>query len=114
MKRKLITIFLSVVFLNILSIEVSAFDVPSPTSLTNFGEVITRVSSLVTPTAVLGFIGSIIYAGYTRMIPGSSDREEKSMKIAVGAAIGFGIIALAPLLVQILGGIFKVDPNIVS
>ena len=83
---------------------------PSPTNLSNVGELITTASALVAPFAILGFIGSIIYAGYVRMFAlGNAEKEQKAMKIAISAAIGFAIIAMSPLLVKVVANLLKVD-----
>lgn len=93
---------------------VNAEDIPSPTDLETIGDLITKVSGIVTPLAVLGFIFSVIYAGFVRMTAaGNPEKEGKSMKIAVGAAIGFAIIALAPLLVKLLANLLNIDDEII-
>lgn len=115
MKKFLVTI--SFLLLGVLSFpnHVYAAQIPNPTGISDIGTLIARVSGLVTPIAVLGFVGSVIYAGYTRMFAlGDSEKEKKSMKIATGAAIGFAIIAMAPLIVKIFGGLLKVNQDIIS
>jgi len=89
-------------------------EIQNPTLLDDLGEVISQVSKFVAPVAVLGFIFCVIYAGYVRMFAlGNAEKEAKSMKIAISAAIGFAIIALAPVIVRIIGNILKVDEEII-
>lgn len=105
---------LSSIFLSFLSLRFTVYadttgQIQSPTNLTTIGEVISNLSKFVAPVAVLGFLGSVIYAGYIRMFAmGNPDKEAKSMKIAVSAAIGFAIIALAPVVVRIIANILHV------
>jgi len=88
---------------------------PSPTGLQNLGELITKASGVTTPLAVVGFIFTVIYAGFVRMTAaGNPDKEGKSMKIAIGAAVGFAIIALAPLFVRIMASLLDIDTTLVT
>ncbi|MFC1780500.1 hypothetical protein ACFLY9_02300 [Patescibacteria group bacterium] len=90
-------------------------DIPNPTGLKNLGQLIEKASGVVTPLAVVGFIFSVIYAGFVRMTAaGNAEKEAKSMKIAIAAAIGFAIMALAPLLVRVLANFLNVDQDLVS
>lgn len=101
--------------LYLFSMPVQAADVPNVIGIGSLGELIQTVSGLVVPLAVLGFVGTIIYAGYIRMFAtGNPEKEAKSMKVAVGAAIGFAIIALAPLIVKLLATILQVNENVIS
>jgi hypothetical protein len=95
--------------------SVYAVDIISPTTISSVGELISKVSGLVAPIAVLGFIASVISAGFVRMFAtGNPEKEAKSMKIAVAAAIGFAIIALAPLLVKVFASIIGVNTTLVT
>lgn len=94
---------------------VVAVDIDNPTSLTSIGALIAKVSGLVPPFAVLGFIFSVIYAGFVKMTAaGNPEKEAKSMKIAIAAAVGFAIIALAPLIVNIVANILGVNKTLVE
>jgi len=89
--------------------------IPNPIRLENLGDLISSLSSFVTPLAVLGFIAMVIYAGYIRMMAaGNPDKEAKSMKVAVAAAVGFAIIALAPLIVKVVGNLIGVEETLVE
>lgn len=113
--KKIFSFFLATLLLFLaLPQNVYAVAINDVTGLGSIGDLISDISGLVVPFAVLGFIGSVLYAGYTRMFAlGDPEKEKKSMKIAVGAAIGFAIIALAPLIVKIAGSLLKVDSNII-
>ena len=92
---------------------VQAVTLISPIRFESLGEIITRASSIVTPLAVLGFIFTVIYAGWIRMTAaGDPEKEKKSMKVAIGAAVGFAIIALAPLIVKLLASLLGVTIGI--
>lgn len=116
-KRKIYKFFLLIISLLVYPNGVLAADdktIPSPTGLENIGELITKASDLVAPFAVLGFIGSVIYAGYVRMFAlGNAEKEQKAMKIAISAAIGFAIIAMAPLIVEISANLLNIDSTYV-
>lgn len=97
------------------SLPIRAVEVPSPIdpSIENIGQIISKISGLITPISVLGFIFTVIYAGFVRMTAaGDPEKEKKGMKIAVGAAIGFAIMALAPLFVKVLARIMGLDPTL--
>ena len=52
---------------------------------------------------VFFFLVMIIYGGFTKMTAvGSVEKEEKAMKILQAGIIGFTIIVLAPLIVNII------------
>ena len=94
---------------------VRAEKIESPINLESIGELINQVSGITAPLAALGFIAMVIYAGFVRMTAaGNPEKEAKGMKIAVSAAIGFAIIALAPLLVRVIGNILGVREDILS
>ena len=89
--------------------------IPPPVETTSLGQLISKASGIVTPLAVLGFIAMVIYAGYIRMMAaGSAEKEAKSMQIAVAAATGFAIIAIAPLIVRIVAKLIGVKTEIIQ
>lgn len=95
--------------------DLSPTSIPNPTGLENIGQLITRASGITTPFAVVGFIFSVIYAGFVRMTAaGNPEKEAKSMKIAIAAAVGFIIITLAPLFVRVLGSFLEVDQSLIQ
>jgi hypothetical protein len=95
--------------------SVYAVDIVSPIKIGSLGGLISKLSGIVVPLAVLGFIFSVIAAGWVRMTAaGNAEKEAKSMKMAVSAAIGFAIIALAPLIVKVLARLIGVETEILS
>jgi hypothetical protein len=95
--------------------SLEAGDIRNPTTLQNLGQLITKISGVSTPLAVIGFIFSVIYAGFIRMTAaGNPEKEAKSMKIAIAAAVGFAIIALAPLAVRVLGSLLNVEQELIT
>ncbi|MBN2015420.1 hypothetical protein JW766_01170 [Candidatus Dojkabacteria bacterium] len=115
MRKTVKILILTILFFILGYTPVFAISIPSPITLESIGELITKVSGVVTPLAVLGFIFSVIYAGFVRMTAGGNpEKEAKSMKIATAAAVGFAIIALAPLIVKVLASLLGVQGTLVS
>jgi len=115
MKRLIKITLLSISIYSLLATPAYAVEIISPITLDSIGTLINKVSGITTPFAVLGFIFCVIFAGWTRMTAaGNAEKEAKSMKIAVSAAIGFAIIALAPLVVKVLASLIGVKTEIVS
>jgi len=115
MKKKLRITLITTFFFFTFVAPVYAVEIVSPITLESIGELLNKVSGITTPLSVLGFIFCIIYAGWTRMTAaGNAEKEAKSMKIAVSAAIGFAIMALAPVLVKILANLIGLKTSIVT
>lgn len=88
--------------------------ISNPTDINTIGDLINRVSGFIQPVAIVALIACVIGAGFVRLTSaGNSEKEAQSMKILVSAAIGFAIIALAPLIVNILTTLLKVQNPIV-
>lgn len=67
-------------------------------------ELIQGVIGLLPGLILLVLLGMFIYGGYVRLsAAGDADKEEQSNKILTAAVLGFVIIALAPLLINLLG-----------
>lgn len=80
--------------------------IKNPIDLQNLAELVTRFTSLIIPISVIGFVFCVIYAGYLRMFTGTNPQgEQKSMKVATNAAIGFALIFLANAFVYIVSSI---------
>ncbi|MEI6462570.1 MAG: pilin [bacterium] len=93
----------------------SSPSIPNVIDIGSIGEFITRISNFVQPVAIVALIACVIGAGFVRLTSaGNSEKEAQSMKILTSAAIGFAIIALAPLIVNILTTLLKVNSNIVT
>lgn len=105
----------SILFYSLFITPAYAVEIISPITISSIGVLINKVSGVTTPFSVLGFIFCVVIAGWTRMTAaGNAEKEAKSMKIAVSAAIGFAIIALAPLVVKVLASLIGVKTEIVS
>lgn len=62
------------------------------------------ILNILPPLLLLVFMGVIIYGGYVRMTAsGDPENEKKSTQILTAGVIGFILIALAPLIVNLLG-----------
>ncbi len=86
-------------------------EIQNPLGLTfqNVSELLNRAGALILPLSVVGFTFCVLYAGYIRLFAnGNSSAEQKSMKVASSAAIGFAVIFLANVLLIILTSVLKV------
>lgn len=81
----------------------AAGDIQSPTSIT-ITQLFQSIVSLLVPIILLVLVGMIIYGGYVRMTAaGDAEKEQQSNQILTAAIIGFIIIALSPLIINLLG-----------
>lgn len=89
-------------------------DVIVPTDITIIGLV--RGALRILPTLILlVFLAVIIFGGYTKMTAaGDPDKEQKSMQILTAGIVGFVIIALAPLLINLLGRFLGIDSLLIG
>ncbi len=93
----------------------------SQLALANTGEIVgpTDISlvdlfngliGLLGPLILLVFLAMIVYGGFMRMTAGGEDEKiEMSTKIITSGVIGFIIIALAPLIINLLGRLLGID-----
>ena len=115
MKKFVIAVFVSIGSSLLVVSPVYAVEIPSPITLGNIGDAITKVSGVVTPLAVLGFIFGMIYVGYLRMFSlGNPEKEQKSVKAALALTIGFAIVALAPVIVNVIAKLIGVKEPIIT
>ncbi len=74
-----------------------------PATSVNLTDLFRNTLGLIVPIIVFVLLGMIIYGGYTRLTAaGDPEKEEQSNQIITSAIIGFVIIALAPLIVNLL------------
>ncbi|MEI6887073.1 MAG: hypothetical protein WCK31_02435 [bacterium] len=100
--------------LSIFASPVNAATIANPTAITSIGELINRISGFIQPAAIVALIACVIGAGFVRLTSaGNSEKEAQSMKILTAAAIGFAIIVLAPLIVNILTTLLKVNSSLI-
>ncbi len=77
----------------------NSITITSPLVIKDIPSFVNRISGLLIPIAIIGFVGAIIYAGYIRLTSnGSSDLEKKSMQTIKSAIIGFLIIFFSGLI----------------
>jgi hypothetical protein len=89
--------------------------VPSPTSFTSLEEIINTVGSLLRPAVVIVFLAVTMYGGWLWLT--ARDNEEqvaKSKKVIVAGAIGFVIVALAPVIVEFVGKLLGIQGNLLD
>ncbi len=87
------------------NISASPQQITPPTNL-GIMDLIGRILNLVAPVIVLVFMGVIMYGGFVRMTAaGDPEKEKQSSQVLLAGVIGFVIIVLAPVIVNILGQI---------
>jgi hypothetical protein len=87
------------------TISASPQQITPPTNL-GIMDLIERILNLVAPIIVLVFMAVIMYGGFVRMTAaGDPDKEKQSSQILLAGIVGFVIIALAPVIVNLLGRI---------
>jgi ABC-type multidrug transport system permease subunit len=87
----------------------AAGDINPPTSL-SIPDFIQALTNIIPGIIVLIFLLMLIYGGFTRMTAGGDpEKEEQSNKILTAAVVGFLIIALSPIIINILGRFLGVD-----
>ncbi|MBN1916245.1 hypothetical protein JW796_04690 [Candidatus Dojkabacteria bacterium] len=97
-----------------LSSRVHAEQIPNPIGDSDLIGLISRLTGLVRPIAIIALIGVIIYGGFTRLTAaGEPEKEKKSMQILTAGIVGFLIIVLASVIVSFIGDILGV-PDIID
>ena len=115
LKTSILVFFTYFCFIGTVQASATQAEIPNPTGFEQIGAMISQASGLVTPFAILGFIGSVIYAGFVKMTAaGNAEKEAKSMKIATAAAVGFAIIALAPVIVRVVANLLNINLTLVN
>lgn len=108
--KSLLPVAITLVYLSIavgasIAISASPQQITPPTNL-GIMDLIERILNLVAPIIVFVFLGVIMYGGFVRMTAaGDADKEKQSSQILLAGIIGFVIIALAPVIVNLLGRI---------
>ena len=75
----------------------------------NIFEVISDLSSYIRPLILVVFLGVIIYAGITiQTSAGDPEKQKKGWDTLKAGIVGFIIIALAPVIVEIVGRLIGV------
>lgn len=87
--------------------------ITNPLTIKNVPDFVNRFSGLLIPIAIIGFVGAIIYAGFTRLTSnGSSDLEKKSMQTIKSAIIGFLIIFFSGLIMAAVATIIGLPTTV--
>ncbi|MBN1332119.1 hypothetical protein JW978_04590 [Candidatus Dojkabacteria bacterium] len=75
----------------------------------NIFEVISSLSTYIRPLILVVFLGVIIYAGITiQTSAGDPEKQKKGWDTLKAGIVGFIIIALAPVIVEIVGRLIGV------
>jgi hypothetical protein len=84
-------------------------DIIVPTEITII-ELIRGTLGLLPTLVLLIFLGIIIYGGFTRMTAaGDPEKEKLSSQILTAGIVGFVIVALSPLIINVLGSFLGID-----
>lgn len=84
--------------------------VQNPIGLKSLADLVNNLTIFIIPTAIVGFVFCVLYAGYTRLFAaGESAQEKKSISIAKSAAIGFAVIFLASVALLLTANVFKLN-----
>ncbi len=90
-------------------------NIPNPVKYNSLEEVINTILGLVRPIVVLVFLATVMYAGWVRLTAqDNAEKVEQSTKIMVAAAVGFGIIVLAPVVVEFVGSLIGVQGGLLN
>ncbi len=89
--------------------------VENPVTVNSLEELVTRLGGVVRTVVVVALIVVLIYGGWVRLTAQDSDEAvAKSSKIIVSAIVGFVIIVLAPVIVELVGSLIGVRGNLVD
>lgn len=115
LKASLLVPGISTLLLTVSYAAPTAPEIKNPLGFGTIAGLVNRASGFIQPLALIALVACIIAAGFIRLTSaGDSEKEQKSVKILVSAAIGFFIIVLAPLLVRIIGSILGVDSTLLN
>lgn len=77
--------------------------IPNITFFDNPAQLVGRALQLIQPVAIIGFVFSVVYAGFLKMSAGvNADGDKKAMTIAKAAITGFIIIFMASFITNII------------
>lgn len=113
--RNRVTTFFLILCVFIVSFTTTVFaqsgEIKNPLGdLMSLTGLLNRFLSFLIPIAVVGFTLCILYATYIRLFAGGdSGKEKMGFTIARNAAIGFFIIFMAGIVLQLFGGVLKID-----
>lgn len=82
-------------------------EITPPTNITITGLVV-GITNILPALIILVFFAIIVYGGFVRMTAaGDPEKEQLSVKIITGGVIGFLIIVLSPLIINLLGSLLS-------
>ena len=89
--------------------------VENPVTVNSLEEVINRLGGVVRAVVVVTLIVVLIYGGWVRLTAqDNADAVARSTKIIVSAIIGFIIIVLAPVIVELVGSLIGVRGELID
>lgn len=84
--------------------------IPNPVVFPDLESVINFFLSLIRPIIVLALVATLMYGGWVYLNAKDDDAQvSKAKKILTAAVIGFIIIVLAPVIVQLVGSLLGVQ-----
>lgn len=112
MKKALLSTYIVVLLSVGLSVIVKATEVINPLKpeWSDIPAIIASGSGWLRVGAVLGLFGTVLTAGFTHMTSGDNpDKQKKAMMMLRAGLIGFGILILAPVIINAVGAILGVN-----
>jgi len=89
--------------------------IPNPSSFNSLEDIINTLGNLVRPIVIIALIGVVMYGGWVRLTStGDPEKIALSSKIIVSALVGFGIIVLAPVIVEFLGSLLGISGGLLD
>lgn len=117
MRKKITTISASVTGFFTLSVgKVFAQTiVPNPVKLQTLAEVIDYFTRIIRPVVLIVFLAVIMLGGWNYLTDGGDGKKiGKAKTMIIAGIVGFIIIALAPVIVELVGGLLGVQGGLLD
>lgn len=83
--------------------------IPNPVNFPDFESIINFVLGLIRPIVLLTLIATLMYGGFIYLTARDDDKKvANAKKIMTAAIVGFVIIVLAPVVVQLVGSLLGI------
>jgi len=83
--------------------------IPNPVNFPDFESIINFLLGLIRPIVLLTLIATLMYGGFVYLTAHEDDKKVgNAKKIMTAAIVGFVIVVLAPVIVQLVGSLLGV------